>query len=400
MSGTVLTVASGKGGVGKTTTAVNLAVALWRDEYSVALVDADLGMANLASVLSLEPGPTLHDVLAGEATAEEAVIEAKNGDLLVLPGGSDLAGFANADPGRLQLVVENLADRVDFVIVDTGAGLSYEDVLPLGMADTVLLATTPDPAAVVDTRKTLQLAGLIETPVLGVVVTRAIEETDAEAIAGDVGTDLLGAIPEDPAVTESAIRGDPLESHAPEAPATLAYRELAETVVGRVESYDLGAVPAAEEPSTAGESDDVVPAGVDALDEEGDAGVTEAAGDPEEVEDADDAGADSDADEPEPDEAADAGDGADRPDDAADDEGADVEADDDEKAGGEAKDDEKADVDADDDGVAGADGDDGEAGEGTRVDGDDEAAAEEEPTAEDAEERRGGVLGWFGRLFS
>jgi septum site-determining protein MinD len=245
MPGTVLTVASGKGGVGKTTTAVNLSIALWQEGNTVALVDADLEMANLAAVLSIEPGPTLHDVLAGEATAEEAVVEAKNGDLLVLPGTSDLAGFADADPGRLQLVVSDLADRCDYVIVDTGAGLSYEDVLPLGMADAVLLVTTPDPAAIGDTRKTLQLAGLVDAPVLGVVVTRALEATDAPSIARQLDTALLGRIPEDAAVTESAIRGDPLESHAPHAPATVAYRELAETIVDAVRGDDVEA-PSAE----------------------------------------------------------------------------------------------------------------------------------------------------------
>ena len=227
MSGTVYTVASGKGGVGKTTTSVNLAVALWQEGNVVALVDADIGMANLAAVLDLSPEATLHDVLAGRASVDEALVEAQGGNLLVLPGDRALEGFANADPRELRAAVDELAERCDYVVVDTGAGLSYEDVLPLGMAHGVLLVTTPDPAAFGDTRKTMEIADLLGAPIRGLVVTRAVEDTNARAIADEIGAELLGTIPEDPAVMGSTVAGNPLESHAPDSAAAGAYRDLA-----------------------------------------------------------------------------------------------------------------------------------------------------------------------------
>jgi len=399
MPGTVLTVASGKGGVGKTTTTVNLAVALWREGNAVALVDADLGMANLAAVLDLTPEVTLHDVLAGDATLEEATIEAKDGDLLVLPGERELSGFAGADPAALREVLSALAERCDYVVVDTGAGLSYEDVLPLGLADEVLLVTTPDPAAIGDTRKTMQLADLVDAPVRGVVVTRTYEDTDAEAVALEVGADLLGAVPEDPAVTKSTTRGDPLESHAPDAPATLAYRDLADAIVGGdAADTDASNGPADEHAGTAG----VEPADAetDDADEVADGTETsgteaEASADDEATDGAETASTDVVEDSEEPGEEADA-DAGEPP------------ADDDD-TGAIADQDSAGDADADGDAV-----DEGGDANGDAADADADAAAPDEPddaeAADDAETDdegtaasgggRGGVFGWLGRLFS
>jgi len=355
MPGTVLTVASGKGGVGKTTTAVNLAVALWTDGNAVAVVDADLGMANLSAVLGLEPAATLHDVLAGRADLDEALIEAKDGDLIVLPGERELSGFADADPGVLQAVLEELAGRCDYVVVDTGAGLSYEDVLPLGLADEVLLVTTPDPAAVGDTRKTLELSGLLDGPVRGVVVTRALEDTDAETVAAEIGVPLLGVIPEDPAVTRSTTRGDPLASHAPDAPATAAYGRLAAAIAGRA-AVDEPPTAADAEPAAPAAPDEAAESTADAPGDEPDDPATAAAS-----EDASDAGPETtDADDATP-------------------------ADEDEPAG---TDEAAADEPDDDDDAAGA----SEEAAGDSDQGEESADAEPE--------RRGGITGWLGRLFS
>ena len=254
MSGTVYTVASGKGGVGKTTTSVNLAVALWQEGNAVALVDADIGMPNLAAVLDITPEATLHDVLAGRASVDEALVEAQGGNLLVLPGDRSLESFANADPRQLRAAVDELAERCDYVIVDTGAGLSYEDVLPLGMAHGVLLVTTPDPAAFGDTQKTMEVADLLGAPIRGLVVTRAVADTDAAAIAGEIGAELLGTIPEDPAVMASTVAGNPLESHAPDSAAAGAYRDLVATLLSGDEEW-LEAHPREPAPAPVGDTE-------------------------------------------------------------------------------------------------------------------------------------------------
>lgn len=227
MPGTVLAVASGKGGVGKTITTVNLATTLSDQGNVVGLIDADLAMPNLAACLGLESSVTLQDVLADRASLETAAVQPKGSDVTVVPGESDLSGFVDADPTVLGDVLDEMATGRDYVFVDTGARLSYEALHPLKCVDEILLVTTPDPAAIRDTRKTLQLAGLQNRPVRGVIVTRVRDDTDAEAIARKIGTKVIGTIPEDPAVTKSTTTGGPLMTHAPNSPATIAYRELA-----------------------------------------------------------------------------------------------------------------------------------------------------------------------------
>ena len=251
MTGQVFAVASGKGGVGKTTTVVNLGVTIRADDHSVALVDADLGMANLATVLGIEHEPTLHDVLAGRAETEEAIVEQAD-RFAIVPGSRDLHGFAEADPTRLRDVIDDLAERYDYVIIDTGAGLSHEDLLPLGLADQVLLITTPDPSSVGDTRKVAGFSDILGKAVRGLVVTKSRTQSDADVAADEFDTELLATIPDDPTVVESTAKGVPLEVFDPETPAASAYRKLAKKVTG--ESITAEHMPdELEEPTTRGD---------------------------------------------------------------------------------------------------------------------------------------------------
>ena len=237
----VFAVTSGKGGVGKTTTAINLAVALEEAGHSTAVLDADLGMANVGEFLGIDSSATLHDVLSGSASVEEALVELDSG-LSVLPGDPDLGSFAAADPDGLGTVVDSLAERHQYVIVDTGGGLSYEGIYPIELADEVILVTSPLPAAVSDTKKSKQLSDRLGVAVRGVVVTHAVDGTDADSIAADLGVELLCSVPADPTFTESAIQRQSVFEHAPDAPSTAAYRRLASAIAGRegVETAEPG----------------------------------------------------------------------------------------------------------------------------------------------------------------
>lgn len=230
MSGnTVYAIASGKGGVGKTTTVANLGTALVGAGQTVALVDADLGMANLAGFVSLSPdGPTLHDVLSGEATIADATYEVADG-IAAVPSGTELEGFAATDVTGLGEVVETLRGEFDYVLVDAGAGVSHESVLPLGIADRVVLVSTPEPASVQDVRKTIELTEQIDGEIAGLVVncTRPGSNVSSEEIANRLGVDLLGTVPEDETMRDSVYAGTPLVAYDPDAPAARAYRALA-----------------------------------------------------------------------------------------------------------------------------------------------------------------------------
>lgn len=226
MRGDVITVTSGKGGVGKTTTAVNLAVALRQRGHAVVVLDADLGMPNVEGFFDLDVEQSAHDVLAGDADVDDAVIELTEG-LAVLAGDHSLEGFAAADPAELEAVVETLAERYRYVVVDTGGGLTYEGLVPLELGDEVILVTAPDPAAVGDTAKSEAMADRLDVPVRGVVVTHATDETDAEAVAADLDVDLLGVVPRETAVAESTAEGVPVAAYAPKSRAAAAYDRIA-----------------------------------------------------------------------------------------------------------------------------------------------------------------------------
>jgi septum site-determining protein MinD len=239
----VLAVASGKGGVGKTTTAVALGACAGAADREVVVVDADLGMANLATFLGLDAdGPTLHDVLADRATVEEAVVDTGAG-FDALASGDALEEYAEADPAGLTPVVEALRERYDVVLLDVGAGLSHDTVLPLGLADDVLVVTTPTPAAVANAAKTVEVCERVNAAVAGVLVSRGVGG-DAEAVADDLGVPLLGSIPEDESVAAATAAAEPVPLYDPDGPAGRAFCDLAADLFDvPVTSIDLGRAP-------------------------------------------------------------------------------------------------------------------------------------------------------------
>lgn len=235
----VLAIAGAKGGVGKTTTSINLGAALTAAGADVAVVDADLAMANVVDFLSLGEGSTLHDVLADRASVADAVRETPAGT--VLPCGTDLGGYADADVDALVDVVDDLQSTHDLVLLDTGAGVSYETVLPLAIADATVLVSTPRVAAVRDASKTAELVERVAREVLGIVFTQSGtgRSPPVERIASFVGTDLLGHVGDDPAIPDSQDRRQPVVTAAPESEAAVAYRAIAGKIARSVESPDI-----------------------------------------------------------------------------------------------------------------------------------------------------------------
>lgn len=241
--GTVYAVASGKGGVGKTTTAVNLGAGFADAGRSVVVVDADLGMGNLGDMVEATPaGPTLHEVLAGEATLDDALSHVKPGFDVIL-GSDDLELFGRADPRGFREILSSLRDRYDIVLLDSGAGLSHDTALPLGLADEVLLVSTVEKAAVKNAKKTLDLARTLEATVTGIVLTRVgggKEEVAPMEIATRLDLSLLGSVPEDSTVRRAAKAGEPLLDFDRDSPAAQAYLEIAYDIMGEPLPMGIG----------------------------------------------------------------------------------------------------------------------------------------------------------------
>ncbi len=148
----VITVTSGKGGVGKTSLVVNLGLALTRIGYRVVIIDADLGLANIDVMLNALPRYNLGDVISGEKLLRDIIIRGPL-DLKIVPGGSGLFDLANLDQSRRTLLLDQLGDlenEADYIIIDTAAGLSRNVIGFVAAADDFILVTTPEPTALTD----------------------------------------------------------------------------------------------------------------------------------------------------------------------------------------------------------------------------------------------------------
>jgi flagellar biosynthesis protein FlhG len=147
-----IAITSGKGGVGKSNVALNLAILLAAAGNRVALVDADLGMANLDVLLDLTVRGNLSHVIHGRKSIEEIILDLPNGVQLV-PGASGLARVAemgDLQRSRLEREMLKLEDDNDIILIDTGAGLNNHVVKFASAADNVMVVTTPEPTAMTD----------------------------------------------------------------------------------------------------------------------------------------------------------------------------------------------------------------------------------------------------------
>ncbi len=236
MAAKVYTIASGKGGTGKTTATVNIGTALALLGKKTVIIDADIGMANIGLVLGLERSPiTLHEVLAGKASIEQAIYEGPAG-LKVVPSGISLQGFQESDPERLQEVMVKLLEGVDFMIIDAPAGISRDGIIPLAVADEVILVVNPEIASMADALKTKILTETVGGRVGGAILNRAgVDQTELkkQKVKELLGVEVIDVIPEDGNVRRSAAFKLPVVIRSPESSAALAYKRIAAKLTGQ-----------------------------------------------------------------------------------------------------------------------------------------------------------------------
>jgi len=151
-SARIITITSGKGGVGKTNVAVNMSIALSNIGYKVALIDADLGLANIDVILGVSPKYSLADILHYDIDIMETLSEGPGG-IKFISGGSGVEELVKLNKEQLEKFISNieiLDNYFDIILIDTGAGLS-DNVLSFVMASAeVIIVTTPDPTAITD----------------------------------------------------------------------------------------------------------------------------------------------------------------------------------------------------------------------------------------------------------
>ncbi|WP_436933635.1 MinD/ParA family ATP-binding protein [Halovenus marina] len=220
----ILAVTGGKGGVGKSTVAYNLGAQL-----DAVVVDADLGMADLPE----SRGPDLHDVLAGRASAVEAIRE--TGPVTMLPCGRSLTGARAADPVALVETVEAVARQYGHVVIDTPAGLRSDAGLPVFAAEGCVLVTRPTRPALADAIRTRELARAVETPLVRVALNRVDPEhvnqqTERAVQLADTLGGPVTKIPESDQLERAQQAGKPIQQVAPDSLPAAQIERLAEAV--------------------------------------------------------------------------------------------------------------------------------------------------------------------------
>ena len=185
----VVAVTSGKGGVGKSNIAVNLAIRLSAMGRRVILIDADLGTANADVLCNLRPGPTLAHVAANRMTLAQVMIDAPGGFRLV-PGASGLATMAAlSEFERSRLIQEftQLDDSADLILIDTGAGVSPNVLGFVAAADQQLVVTTPEPPAITDAYALIKTLRRQQVELdVRVLVNMARDEAEGRAVFGRI----------------------------------------------------------------------------------------------------------------------------------------------------------------------------------------------------------------------
>lgn len=244
-SSRVIAVTSGKGGVGKTTLAVNLAVLLAEEGNQVLLVDADLGLANVDVMLGLEPKLHIGHLLTSELVPADIAADGPFG-IKVISGGSGLKALAEAAGSERRLLLNKLRDyyqEFDYVLVDTSPGIADHVIDFLMDAQEVLLVTTTEPTSLRDAYAALKTiyhrAPHLETRLVVNMAASDGQAAEAVSVINSVASQFIGheyhrwhRIASDSLVAGAIRSGRPLVSAYPRSAAALSLRRLTTSLAG------------------------------------------------------------------------------------------------------------------------------------------------------------------------
>jgi flagellar biosynthesis protein FlhG len=241
----VMSVTSGKGGVGKSNIVVNLGLALAQQGLKVLLIDADLGLGNLDILLGLIPKLTIQDVLSLEHDLADIIVEGPGG-LKILPASSGIPDLATLDDSQKLFLLNEMdhyTAEIDFVLIDTGAGISRNVLFFNIAAHERILVVNNQPPSLADAYALIKvLATQFNEKSFKLLVNGLTHYREAEAVyrtllkvterflGQEISLDYLGFIPHDKAVPQAVMKQKPVLALYPQAPASKAFVVLAQSL--------------------------------------------------------------------------------------------------------------------------------------------------------------------------
>lgn len=248
----VITVTSGKGGVGKSNTSINLAIQFRKMGKKVIILDADFGLANIEIMFGAVPKHNLCDLIyQGKQITE--IITWGPMEVGFISGGSGIAGMSNLSRDYLSYIIQNLAlldTMADIIIVDTGAGISDAVLEFLVASGEILLVTTPEPASITDSYSLLKALYRHprfdeEASKVKMIANRVAKEEEGEILFGKLNAVVerylkipmtyLGSIPEDTQLSRAVMQQMPVSIQNPGARSTAAYKKIADRLMDKEE---------------------------------------------------------------------------------------------------------------------------------------------------------------------
>jgi septum site-determining protein MinD len=256
VGGRVITITSGKGGVGKTTTTANIGAALAAQGKSVVLIDADIGLRNLDIVLGLENRIVydLVDIVEGSCRMRQAMIRDKRlPNLHLIPAAQTREKEAVA-PHQMVALCDELRKQFDYTVIDSPAGIEQGFRNSIAGADEVIVVTNPEVSSVRDADRIIGLVEAAELPMPRLILNRVDaklvkrgEMMSLEDVTDILAIPVIGVVPMDEAIVTSTNRGEPaaldMDSRAGEA-----FREIAQRITGQ----DIPLAPIVDDSGTWG----------------------------------------------------------------------------------------------------------------------------------------------------
>ncbi len=243
----IVAIASGKGGVGKTTTSVNLAIALAKHTRRAILLDADLGLANADVLCGLMPKARLESAVGEDFTLEDLAIDAPGGFRLI-PGSVGIGRVGELDDAERRVLLNRLNDlheSNDVIMIDTSAGLGPSVTAFIDAADACLIVATPEPTSIADAYALIKVLVTVKEgqrlPTLALIVNQAINEKEANTVHARISgvcdrflgysLPMIGYVRKDKKVVKAIKARTPYMIESPKSSAARDMAELAASLI-------------------------------------------------------------------------------------------------------------------------------------------------------------------------